>query len=73
MKKQQQGNLFWGVLFLILGAVFLMNNMGMDIDVGELFLTYWPLILIAVGIKNLWPHLLKKNDSEPPRQDETNQ
>lgn len=73
MKKQQQGNLFWGVLFLILGALFLMNNLGVDVDVGELFLTYWPLILIAVGFKNLWPHLQKRNEDEPPRQDEPRQ
>ncbi len=66
MKNQQQSNLFWGVLFLVLGAIFLMNNLGFDIDIGDLFLTYWPLILIAVGLKNLWPHLQKRHEAQAP-------
>lgn len=60
MKEQQQNNLFWGVLLLILGLIFLLSNLGVDIDIGEIFLTYWPVILIAVGLKNLWPHIQKK-------------
>ncbi len=64
MKKQQQNNLFWGILFLVLGAIFLINNLGVDIDIEELFLTYWPLILIAVGLKNLWPHVQKRREGD---------
>jgi len=72
MKKQQQNSLFWGVLLFVLGAIFLMNNLGFDIDIGELFLTYWPLILIAVGLKNLIPHLQKKSDTESSNTTERN-
>jgi lia operon protein LiaF len=72
MKKQQQSNLFWGIFFLIIGALFLLNNLGVDIDIEEIFLTYWPLILIAVGLKNLWPHLQKKEDADNPVREESN-
>ncbi|HYR43516.1 MAG TPA: DUF5668 domain-containing protein [Terriglobia bacterium] len=37
-----------GVIFLVIGAVFLLGNMGY-LDVREVF-AYWPLILIVFGV-----------------------
>jgi lia operon protein LiaF len=42
-------NLFWGILFILLGLLFLMDNMGM-VDFSELIRTYWPVIFILWGI-----------------------
>jgi hypothetical protein len=47
MKTKQ---LFWGLLFLSLGVLFLVNNLiGISIDLGSLY-KFWPLILVLIGI-----------------------
>ena len=56
MSKRKQESLFWGIVLLLIGAVFLMSNLGVDIDVWEVLGEYWPVILIAIGAKNIWQH-----------------
>jgi len=56
MSKRKQESLFWGIVLLLIGAVFLMSNLGVDIDVWEVLGDYWPVILIAIGAKNIWQH-----------------
>src|SRR5262245_46785813 len=46
--------LFSGVLFVTVGVVFLLGNMGM-LDVDSI-LRFWPVILIAVGVFKLVEH-----------------
>jgi Domain of unknown function (DUF5668) len=46
---------FWPVLLIFLGLVFLAHNLGF-LPFGALrdfFHTWWPLILIAVGVAGL--------------------
>lgn len=50
-------SLVFGVLFLTLGLMFTLDNLGV-FDVGRLR-NYWPLILIALGI----PALVAPKDS----------
>ena len=42
-------------IFLIaIGVVFLLDNLGIiDISVSELIRTYWPVILIWMGVEKL--------------------
>ncbi|AEO42934.1 hypothetical protein IPT12_10440 [Xanthomonas perforans] len=42
-------------LFLIvLGALFLLDNLGLaHMDVGNLIATWWPVFLIAAGVRQL--------------------
>ncbi|MGQ9470145.1 MAG: LiaI-LiaF-like domain-containing protein [Candidatus Aminicenantales bacterium] len=49
--KKHRGNLVWGIILVILGLVFLLENLGYDIweYVGKL----WPVILIIWGISKL--------------------
>ena len=56
MSKRKQESLFWGIVLLLIGAVFLISNLGVDIDVWEVLGDYWPVILIAIGAKNIWQH-----------------
>ena len=44
----------WGVLIpggvlTFLGAVFLLESLGMDVDVFDIVFDFWPLILIIIG------------------------
>lgn len=64
MSKRKQESLFWGVVLLLIGTIFLMDNMGMDIDVWDLIGDYWPVILIAIGVKQIWSHYNTKRLTE---------
>ena len=44
-----------GLILIFLGVLFVLNNAGVvEIGFGELIATYWPLILIFVGLYNLF-------------------
>lgn len=42
-----------GVLIILIGIVFLLGQLDLGIDTGYIFSTYWPIILILIGIVNL--------------------
>ncbi|MDI6803724.1 MAG: cell wall-active antibiotics response protein LiaF [Bacteroidota bacterium] len=52
-------NLFWGLVLITLGVLFLLDNLGIA-DFSYLIRTYWPVIFILWGIHVL---LRKKNQS----------
>lgn len=41
------------MILIVLGALFLLSNLGVIPRLGSLFTTWWPLILIAVGVSLL--------------------
>lgn len=44
----------WGVIVVIIGFALLLNNLGMtDLDIGEMFATYWPIIFIIWGLETI--------------------
>ncbi|MFP4660840.1 MAG: LiaF transmembrane domain-containing protein [Halanaerobiales bacterium] len=44
----------WGFIIILIGVVLLLNNLGMtDLDVGEIFLTYWPILFIIWGLDTI--------------------
>ena len=49
-----KGKYVGAIILIALGVIFLLRNLGIaDIRVFELFSTWWPLILIAVGVSML--------------------
>ena len=43
-----------GVLFIILGLLFLANNLDLiKVSIVELIRVYWPIILIWIGVDKL--------------------
>jgi len=42
--------LLWGGIMILFGALFLFHNLNM-LDFGEVMQNFWPLILVAVGVK----------------------
>jgi len=60
MAKQRGDALFWGFVILLLGILFLVNNMGWaDVDIWELIGRFWPLILIYIGVKNIITYVMR--------------
>lgn len=54
-------NLIWGIILIAAGIIFLLDNYGY-VDAWNVVKTFWPLILIAIGLKILWDI---KRDPEP--------
>jgi len=44
---------FGAIVLIVLGALFLLSNLGVIPRLGPLFTTWWPLILILVGVSLL--------------------
>ena len=61
MSKRKAEPLFWGLILLIIGVLFMLDNFGIDIDIWEIIGDFWPMILIAIGAKNVWLHYQNKN------------
>ena len=48
------GRIIGAVILILLGTIFLVNNLGLaDIRIYEVIRTWWPLILIAIGVSML--------------------
>lgn len=47
--KGEQSRFFWGLLLIIIGLLFLSEQLGY-IDFGRVISTYWPAIFILIGI-----------------------
>jgi hypothetical protein len=60
MANNKKESLFWGLIILILGMLFLLKNFGLEINVWHLLGKYWPLILIYIGLKNIYLYAKKK-------------
>ena len=50
MSKSKGSELSWGFLLIALGVIFLLDKLDI-IDFGDFISTFWPVILIAIGIK----------------------
>jgi hypothetical protein len=57
MANTKKESLFWGLIILVLGMLFLLKNFGLEINVWHLLGKYWPLILIYIGVKNIYLYL----------------
>ena len=57
MANTKRESLFWGLIILVLGMLFLLKNFGLEINIWHLIGKYWPLILIYIGLKNIYLYL----------------
>jgi len=50
-----KGNLIGAIVLIVVGSLFLLNNLGLtDLSLGRLIHTWWPAILIVVGVSLLF-------------------
>ena len=50
--RNYQGRIFSGLLIIAAGVIFLLANMD-KLDFGDFISTYWPMILILIGLSHL--------------------
>ena len=49
MSNNNKSNYTWGFVLVILGLLFLLNNLDI-LDIGDVFSNFWPVVLIIVGL-----------------------
>jgi hypothetical protein len=54
-----------GLILIALGAISLMENLYAPFSVVRLIERYWPLILIAIGVKRLFAYFLWPEPTPP--------
>jgi predicted membrane protein len=52
ISRGHQGRIFWGLIFIVVGLLFLLDQMG-QLDVGYIISRYWPVIFILIGVSIL--------------------
>jgi predicted membrane protein len=51
-QRHTSGRVFWGLVLILLGVLFLLDQMGRA-DFGDIVSRWWPLILVAIGVWQL--------------------
>ena len=51
-KRTHQGRIFWGLMLIVLGILFLFDQLG-EIDFGDFVSRYWPAVFIIIGLSIL--------------------
>jgi len=66
--RRKVGGLVWGLVLLAIGFLFLLNNLGyVDYDLWDLIFTFWPLILIVIGVIILLEYVIERRFREEPQ------
>ncbi|MBN1196307.1 MAG: hypothetical protein JXA62_02765 [Candidatus Aminicenantes bacterium] len=61
MNSNRIDAIFTGILFLVLGVLFLLDNMNvLHFSLWTFFGRFWPTILIYIGLKNIIIHLIER-------------
>ncbi|BBI32225.1 cell wall-active antibiotics response protein LiaF [Cohnella abietis] len=54
MQSSTMHRMLWGIVVVIIGVVFLLNQTGLvSINIGQLMSTFWPVLLIVFGFQGL--------------------
>src|SRR6476646_7752090 len=49
----RRGSIVGPVILIVIGAVFLLNNIRPDLSVLDMLASYWPFLLIVLGLLRL--------------------
>ncbi len=63
MAKKQRSALAWGIILIVIGLLFIMENFG--VDAWENLFRLWPLILIAWGVWKLYFGIKERKEGMP--------
>lgn len=61
-KQKSRDPLAWGIILVVIGLIFLLNNI--DINVWDTIARLWPLILIVWGAWKLYFGIKEKKEEE---------
>jgi uncharacterized membrane protein HdeD (DUF308 family) len=59
-KQKHRDSLVWGIILIVLGVIFLLEQFG--VDVWDDFWRFWPVILIVWGANKLYLGLKERSE-----------
>ena len=62
-QRRNSSGMFWGAVLILFGVLFLLDNFYI-LDFSELIHDFWPLILVAIGIKILYDRSRQPADDD---------
>ncbi|MGB7280817.1 MAG: toast rack family protein [Candidatus Acidiferrum sp.] len=62
----RRASLVFPVLLIAIGGIFLYANWHQDFDPWPILWTYWPLILIFIGLGTIWDHWRRRQNPNAP-------
>lgn len=71
MEKHRKKKLLWSLLFIIFGVMILLHNWGLIVYSFK-FSRDWPVILIAIGLLQLWKVFRDRDKGTLPKYHEKN-
>ena len=64
-RPRSAGSVFWGLILISAGAIFLMRNLGYPVPIWTGIARYWPVLLIVWGLIKLFDYARWKRAGEP--------
>ena len=64
-RPRSAGSVFWGLILISVGMIFLFKNLGYEIPVWAGVARYWPILLILWGVIKLFDYARWKRAGEP--------
>ncbi len=70
--RSHGGALTAGLILIVLGIIFLAENLYAPFSAWRLIARYWPVILIIIGVRKLilyftWQNSISDSDHDPQR------
>ena len=64
--SKHRDSLVWGLILVVLGLLFLLDNLDLNVDVWHILSNFWPVVLIAWGAWKLFLGLKEKEEAREP-------
>src|SRR4051794_11152325 len=61
----RRGSVIGPIILIVIGAIFLVNNIRPDLSVIDMLVRYWPFLLIAWGVLRLVEIFFSALQSKP--------
>lgn len=65
--KTRGDSLVWGIILIVVGVLFLLQQL--DVDIFDQVWRFWPVILIVWGANKLWLGLKERSERQAPAPD----
>ncbi len=65
-KNKRKDPLAWGIILIVIGLIFLLQNI--DLNIWHFIARLWPLVLIFWGAWKLYFGIKEKREEERPEQ-----
>ncbi|HZX09656.1 MAG TPA: DUF5668 domain-containing protein [Acidobacteriota bacterium] len=60
--KYKKDNLAWGIILILIGVIFLLDNI--NVNVWDAFARLWPVVIIAWGVWKLYFGIKERSEEK---------